>query len=565
MWSPEKLLIASIVIPLIGAFGMALMSRMAAPQVRIVALVFSLVTLATVTGVIVGYLNNVTDGGEFASVQCALLPVSSGLDIQWSLSVDGLTLWLYGLSALLVVTCVLVSWEAIHDRPALFYAMLLLLEAGCLGVFTARDIMLFYIFFEFTLIPLFFIIGIWGSEDRRHAAIKFFLFTLAGSLLTFLGLLVIVFWGSPSEAGAPLRFSISALTSSLQARPMPPTMQLWVFALLFAGFAVKVPLFPLHTWLPLAHVQAPTAGSILLAGVLLKIGTYGFLRLSIPMMPDATAVFMPWILSLAVAGIIYGALVALAQSDMKRLIAFSSVSHLGYCMLGLFALNRIGTQGAVLQMVNHGLSTGALFTIIGMIYERLHTREVRELGGLARLMPGMAFFMLLFTFSSIGLPGLNGFVGEVMVLLGMFQRGWAAEPTSWTILYRTLSVLSLSGVVLGAAYMLSLVARTFFGRVHVPAVHHDGSESNHSRPNDSDGETVRDLKPREILALAPLAVFVVWIGICPQFFLRPIQGPVEQLTHDAQQVVARSDSTGLPENLARTEAAAASPLQVKAR
>ena len=270
------------------------------------------------------------------------------LDIRFSVALDGLSLWLFVLTALLLVVAVLISWEAIKDQQSLYYRLLLLLGTGMLGVFVARDIILFYLFFEFTLVPLFFLIGIWGSEQRRYAAIKFFLFTLAGSVLTLLGLLAIVLWDWHARRRAPMTFSIPDLTAHLHDHPMPYGMQVWLFLALFAGFAIKVPLFPLHTWLPLAHTEAPAAGSILLAGVLLKIGTYGFLRFSLPMLPEATAACMPWLLWLSVAGIIYGALVALAQSDLKRLIAYSSVSHLGFCMLGIFALNRVAVQGGAL-------------------------------------------------------------------------------------------------------------------------------------------------------------------------------------------------------------------------
>lgn len=533
MFDAQNLLLASVVAPLVGVALLVALRQATVETIRSAALVMTLVTLALVSCVIIGYMQNVTDGGEYATIQRAWLPASSGIDIQFHLSLDGLSLWLYGLSALLMVSSVLVSWEAIQYRPALFYAMLLLLEAGCLGVFAARDVILFYVFFEFTLIPLFFLIGIWGSEDRRYAAVKFFVYTLAGSLLTFLGLLTIAFWSGTNSTSGAMTFSIPAITASLESTPLPRNLQLWVFLALFAGFAIKVPLFPLHTWLPLAHVQAPTAGSVILAGILLKIGTYGFLRFSIPMLPEATSICMPWILWLSLAGIIYGALVALAQSDIKRLIAYSSVSHLGFCMLGMFALNRIGTQGAVLQMVNHGLSTGALFALVGMIYERYHTREIKKLSGLARPLPVMAFFMLLFTFSSIGLPGLNGFVGEIMVLLGVFQRGWVSAPATWAPQYRLISVLALTGVVLGAWYMLWLVRRTFFGSLETP------TESRETERSVGDEPPVSDLKWREILALAPLAVFVVWIGIFPQFFLQPIQGPVDRLTHSAKQIVER--------------------------
>jgi NADH-quinone oxidoreductase subunit M len=370
-------------------------------------------------------------------------------------------------------------------------------------------VILFYVFFEFTLIPLFFLIGIWGSEERRYAAIKFFLFTLAGSMLTFLGLLSIVLWDYFHSGLGILRFSIPELTEALRVHPIQPLYwQVLIFWALFAGFAIKVPLFPLHTWLPLAHVQAPTAGSVILAGVLLKIGTYGFLRFNIPMLPEASVHCVPWMFWLSVLGIIYGALVALAQTDIKRLIAYSSVSHMGFCMLGLFALNRPGVQGGSLQMINHGLSTGALFAIVGMLYERYHTREIRSFGGLARRMPWLAFFMLLFTFSSIGLPGLNGFVGEFLVLLAGFQRAWTGVAQPWVFSLRFASVLAVLGVVLGAWYMLWLYQRVFFGPLREPKV----SGASH-------GHATGDLGWREILALTPLAVFVLWIGLQPKFFL----------------------------------------------
>jgi NADH-quinone oxidoreductase subunit M len=435
-----------------------------------------------------------------------------------------------------MLTAVLVSWQAIEHQVSLFFGMLLLLECGCLGVFAAGDLLLFYVFFEFTLIPLFFLIGIWGSEERRYAANKFFLYTLAGSLLTFLGLLTLVLWHYSESGTGRVLFSIADLLRFHQSQPMPAGLQWWVFLALFAGFAIKVPLFPLHTWLPLAHVQAPTAGSVILAGVLLKIGTYGFIRFNVPFLPTATAMLMPWLLVLSVAGIIYGALVALAQSDIKRLIAYSSVSHMGFCMLGLFALNVAATQGAVLQMVNHGISTGALFALVGMLYERYHTREIGGMGGLSRRLPILAFFMLLFTLSSIGLPGLNGFAGEILILLGAFQRAWAEGPAVMAVCLRTVSVLAVFGVVLGAWYMLWLVQRVFFGPLREPASEH----------------AVQDLSWREIGALSPLAVLVFWIGLCPNYFLQPMAPALEQSTQMARTV--------LQQDVADTAAQARQPL-----
>lgn len=524
-------LLVAIFLPLLGALLMWVVAPLGREIVRWKALLVALVTLYYAARVVVNFPTDASLQANYAVTDIGWLTHGpAGLDVRLHLGLDGLGLWMFGLSALLMVTAILVSWEAIRDREPLFYAMLLLLECGCLGVFAARDLILFYVFFEFTLIPLYFLIGIWGSEARQYAAAKFFLFTLAGSVLTFLGLLAIVLWNH--KTSGELTFSIPAITAALGQHPIEPLgLQVAIFLALFAGFAIKVPLFPFHTWLPLAHVQAPTAGSVFLAGVLLKIGTYGFARFSIPMLPEATAVCMPWLLWLSAIGIVYGAFVALAQTDIKRLIAYSSVSHLGFCMLGLFALNHVGMPGGALQMVNHGLSTGALFAIVGMIYERYHTREIRQLGGLARRAPWLAFFMVFFTLSSIGLPGMNGFVGEFLVLLGAFQRGFVETPLLWRCQFLALAVLSVSGVVLGAWYMLWLVQRVFFGPLKEPS--HDGQGSEH------DTHPAGDLNCREILALTPLAVFVLWIGIQPQPFLRPLDIALEPLVTVTAEPVQR--------------------------
>jgi len=543
-----NLLLMTIFLPLLGAVWIAVIARGGQAAVRQSALVTTVLTFVLA----VLLLRELSpDGGVSARVDLPWLDGVTGINIGLRLALDGLSSWLFGLSSLLMITSVLVSWQVIQDRPAGFYALLLLLESGMLGVFAARDVILFYVFFEFTLIPLFFLIGIWGSEERRYAAIKFFLFTLAGSLLTFVGLLTIVlmnyFQASAQGAAPVLNFSIPELTAWFTANPMPLEVQVWVFLALFAGFAIKVPLFPLHTWLPLAHVQAPTAGSVILAGILLKIGTYGFLRFNVAMLPEATAMFVPAMLWLSVAGIIYGALVALVQTDIKRLIAYSSVSHLGFCMLGMFALTRVGVEGSVLQMVNHGLSTGGLFACVGMLYERYHTREIAKLGGLAREVPILAFFMLVFTFSSIGLPGLNGFAGEFMILLGAFQRSWNSSPIWWAQ-FMTIAVVSVLGVVLGAWYMLYLIQRVFFGPLKAPGHHeasygthgHDtpahASDAHHAVNAGENGDHVRDLSLREILALAPLCVFMLWIGLQPGFFTDRMEQGVISATARATQL-----------------------------
>lgn len=549
-------LLLAILVPSLGAAVIAATTEAGPRPARAIALLTSLVALGLAAVLVIGYCRFAafeTDAAdaprgaarsqpsseaqapdEFAVVSGAWLKSTTGparWDIRLSLGLDGLSVWLFGLSALLMVTCVLASWQAVTERAPAFYALLLVLEAGLLGVFAARDLILFYIFFEFTLIPLFFLIGIWGYEERRYAAVKFFLYTLAGSVLTLVGLLAIVVWAYQQtllvdpESGATYRqltFSILELKQRLIAVPLDPAWQTWIFLALFAGFAIKVPIFPLHTWLPLAHVQAPTAGSMVLAGVLLKLGTYGFVRFSIPMLPQATAAGLPWVLWLSVIGIVYGALVALAQSDMKKLIAYSSVSHLGFCMVGLFALNPLGMQGGVLQMVHHGLATGALFCLVGMLYERYHTRDIASFGGLARRTPWLAFFLVLFTLSSIGLPGLGGFAGEFLLLCGLFQRAWGDGPLRGELL--AMAVLSTTGVVLGAWYMLSLVRRTLFGSLKEP----------YREPEEP---PVRDLSLREVAALAPLALFVVWMGVRPQTFLQPMQGTLQAIVQQGERAL----------------------------
>ncbi len=544
------LLLGTVFLPVVGALSLT-RSREAARQG---ALVTALLVLAMAVVLVARYPAGASpaEADSFALTEFSWFGgAGAAADICFSLALDGLSVWLFGLTSLLMVTAVLISWEAIERQAALYYRLLLVLETGMLGVFAARDLILFYVFFEFTLIPLFFIIGIWGSEERRYAAVKFFLFTLAGSVLTFLGLLAIVLWDYAHpihEAAAwQMTFSIPELTSRLAARPMPLDVQWWIFLALFAGFAVKVPLVPLHTWLPLAHVEAPAAGSVILAGVLLKVGAYGFVRFSVPMLPEATAASMPWLLWLSVAGIIYGALVALAQHDMKRLIAYSSVSHLGFCMLGVFAANRLGTQGGVLQMVNHGLSTGGLFALVGMLYERYHSRKIADFSGLARRLPVLTFFMLVMTLSSIGLPGLNGFAGEFLLLLGMFQRARAEAPAALAGQYLVIAVLAVSGVVLGAWYMLWLVERVFFGPLREPAAH---GPARGAKP-------AADLCLREILALSPLVVMIVWIGVQPRFFLDRMEPSLDRLTAKARQ--AADAQTALAAAAAHGEPGASAP------
>ncbi len=429
-------------------------------------------------------------------------PQASEIKFEFYVGVDGISLSLILLTTVLTVSSILISWDAIQDRAAEFYTCILILESGLIGVFVSFDLLMFYVFFEFTLIPLFFLVGIWGGPQKRYAAFKFFLYTLAGSLVTLLGLVSLVLWvvGNTSLATP---FSIPDLARTLQAHPLPETMQVWLFFALSAGFMIKVPLFPFHTWLPLAHVEAPTAGSVLLAGVLLKLGSYGFLRLCLPMLPYACLHYgAPLIGLLSVIGIVYGSLCALVQRDIKKLVAYSSVAHLGFCMLGMFALNVEGITGSVLQMINHGLSTGALFLLVGMVYDRYHTRMLDDLGGLANKLPLIAVGMVFISMASIGLPGLNGFVGEVLSLMGMFK---------FNVVY---AVIGATGVVLGAWYLLTMVQLGFFGPLPEPRNVHD---------------PIEDMNFREGVALVPLALLCLWIGVRPAPLIETIRPDIEPI------------------------------------
>ena len=446
------------------------------------------------------------------------------LGVKYVVGVDGISMLLVLLTTLLGSIALLSSWNAIGRRVKEFYAFMLLLQTGMIGVFVSLDLFLFYIFWEVMLVPMYFIIGVWGGQRKIYAAVKFFIYTLLGSLLMLLGILALYLYHESVTGVAT--FDVRVL-HAMGAWGDWLSLQSWIWLAFFVGFAIKVPMFPFHTWLPDAHVEAPTAGSVILAGVLLKMGSYGFLRFSLPIMPEATREYLPWALGLSIVGVIYGAMVALAQKDWKKLVAYSSVSHLGFTMVGIFALNYQGMAGGVLQMVNHGLSTGALFLLVGLVYERRHTREIAEFGGLWRVMPVFAVFFMVMTLSSIGMPAIpgNGFVGEFMILLGAFalpQKFWA--------------VLAATGIVLGAVYMLWLYQRTMFGAL-------DRDEN----------RALIDLDAREVTTLVPLVVLSFWIGLYPAPFLRILDEPIRKLVAQVEQTwVYPDDVTALhPEGFDR--------------
>jgi len=433
--------------------------------------------------------------------------------IRYALGIDGISLWLVLLTTLLTPVVLLSSWNAIHKHPKEYVISFLIMEAAMIGVFVATDILVFYVFFELTLLPMYLVIGVWGGANRIYAAIKFFLFTIAGSLLMLLGIIYLAFL-EYHRTGIP-DFSIE----NLYGLTIPPHTQAILFGAFALAFAIKVPLFPLHTWLPDAHVEAPTGGSIILAGVMLKMGTYGFLRFCLPLFPDASAKYASLMITLAVIGVIYGALVAWVQPDMKKLVAYSSVSHLGFCVLGIFALQQTAIEGSILQMVNHGLSTGALFLLVGVIYERRHTRKLEDYGGLAATMPVFATFFIIDVLSSVGLPGLNGFVGEFLILSGSFKTSPRA------------AVIAATGVILAAIYLLWLVQRVFFGPI-----------------TNDENRNVKEIAWNEIAAMVPLVILMVWIGVHPNTFIRPMTPSVQQLlatveNREGQVMLTDSGST----------------------
>jgi NADH-quinone oxidoreductase subunit M len=480
-----------IFFPLLGVLALLLMPSEKKDLLRWTALLASLLTFGISLWVLSLFKASNPElqlGLDLPWIQVA------GWNINYAIGVDGLSILLVLLTAFLSPISILSTWTAVEDRVKDFMIFFLLLEVGMMGVFLAQDLFLFYIFWEFTLVPMYFLIGIWGGPQRIYAAVKFFLYTMAGSIL----MLVAVLWLGINQG----TFSVPQLI--LISGTIPAHIQMWLFLAFAAAFAIKVPMWPLHSWLPDAHVQAPTAGSVILAGVLLKMGTSGFLRFNLPLFPQAALKAAPWMALLAVIGIIYGALVSYSQKDVKKLVAYSSVSHLGFVMLGLFSLNQMGIEGGILQMINHGLSTSALFLLVGMIYERRHTREMDAFGGLWKVMPVYGALMLIVSLSSMGLPGLNGFVGEFTILLGAF--GSVAIGSPW------FAGVAALGVILAAIYILYMFQKMFLGPL-----------------DKEENMKLKDLNWREIATLVPLLVFIFWIGLYPKPFFDLMAPAVENL------------------------------------
>jgi NADH-quinone oxidoreductase subunit M len=484
------LLTTLIFFPVLGGLSLLLVPRQQTATIRLMALFVSLIELLLTLPLVLMF-DKTTAAMQFVEFH----PWIAALNINYALGIDGISILFLLLTALIIVLSILVSWESISTKVQEFFVAILLLEGAMMGVFCATDFFLFYIFWEAMLIPMFLIIGIWGGPNRIYATVKFFLYTLVGSLLMLVGIILLYQNGGHT-------FDILKLAGHNYSLKL----QLLLFWAFFAAFAVKVPMWPVHTWLPDAHTEAPAAGSVILAGVLIKMGAYGFLRFSLPILPQATQQMLTPMLVLSVIAIVYGAIICLAQSDLKRLIAYSSVSHMGFVTLGLFALNQRGLEGAILQMINHGIVTGALFLAIGMIYERTHTREIAAYGGLASTMPVFAGFFLLFTLAAVGLPGTNGFVGEFLILLGGFERA------PWV------SVVSASGLILGAWYMLWLYQRIFFNEV---------KESM---------QGLVQLNLREILTLVPMVLLIFWIGLYPNALLGFMHTSVSHLVDQVQGV-----------------------------
>ncbi len=478
-------------------------------------------TGATLVSVVIGAIALI----QFDFSQAALdqmvvkAPWVPALGLELSLAVDSVSLLLIALTVLLGPICVIGSFTAVKHDVKTYYAWLLVLQSAMIGVFAARDLVLFYICFEFTLIPMYILISLYGSANRKKAATKFFLYTFTGSVIALAGFVYVV-WFHASLEGNSWTFDLAALGES--ARMMEPAQQGWILLALLSGFAVKVPLFPVHTWLPLAHTEAPTAGSVILAGVLLKLGTYGIYKFALPYAPEAVVEYAPLIGVLSVVGIVYAGLICWVQTDVKKLVAYSSVSHLGFCVLGLVAINSVGVAGSVMYMISHGFSTGALFLMIGMMYERYHTRSMREVGGLGSTMPVWSSFMVFFVMASVGLPGLNGFVSEIMCLMGTFQSyGWTGEGGAHPggtlgVLGPWFAFFAGTGMIVAAMYLLIMTGKMVWGKYREPEGHHEHDE------------LPTDLNAREIGLLIPLAAGCLIFGLYPKPLLNAIEAPVNE-------------------------------------
>ena len=484
--------ILSLITFLPGAAGIALLfvPRRSAGVLRLVSLAVTVLTFACSLPLYFGFDADAL-GYQFEENR-RWMPT---LGVAYHVGIDGISLLLVLLTTFLMPLALVSAWGSVEDRFKEFTATMLLLETGMLGVFVSLDLFLFYVFWEAMLVPMYFIIGIWGGPNRVYAAVKFIMYTMVGSALMLVAILGLYY--QYGAATGRYTFDVPVLAQYVMAPGLAQNLMFLAFAL---AFAIKVPLFPFHTWLPDAHVEAPTAGSVVLAGVLLKMGTYGFLRFCLPFFPDASLSFGPLVFALAVIGVIYGAWVSTVQPDLKKLVAYSSVSHLGFVMLGIFTLNQQGLVGAIIQMVNHGLSTGALFLMVGMIYERRHSRLIADFGGLWRIVPAFSALFLVVALSSLGLPGLNGFVGEFLILVGAFQRN------AW------LAAVATSGIIFAAVYLLWMYQRVIFGEV-----------------THEENRRLRDLTPREWAVLVPVVALIVWIGVYPTAFTGKTEATVEAL------------------------------------
>ena len=506
----SNLLSLTTFLPILGVLLLLFIPKDSKGVLRIVAFAVTLVTFVVSLPILIGFQTN----AEFQFVENVPWIAAGPFVMRYNIGIDGISLWLVILTTFIMPIAMLSTWTAVEEKVKEYMICLLLLETGMLGAFISLDLFLFYIFWEVMLIPMYFIIGIWGGKNKIYAAVKFFIFTMVGSLLMLVALIFLYFKGT---AAGITDFS---LLHFFDLR-LDLATQVWLFLAFALAFAIKVPMFPFHTWLPDAHTEAPTAGSVILAAILLKMGTYGYVRFAIPLFPDAAHKFAPLVATLSVIGIIYAALVAMVQEDVKKLVAYSSVAHLGFVMLGVFAFNVNGITGGMLQMLNHGVSTGALFLIVGFIYERRHTRLITDFGGLSKQMPIFATVFMIVTLSSIGLPGTNGFVGEFLVLIGAFE----SELRWWTI-------VASSGVILSAVYMLWMFQRVMFGELDNPK-----------------NQVLKDLNAREITIMVPLIALIFIMGVYPNPFIEKMEPAIKKLVSQARPASMAAqlpEASGLP-------------------